>query len=141
MIKSELRSIYKEKRKAISLADKERWDDLLLIQFQQFDFTVIQTILSYWPLERVNEPNTHLFSRYLQHMLPEIKLCYPVCELSTNDMKALLVNEHTDYQLNGLGIAEPTEGEEINADHIDLVLVPLLICDLQGNRIGFGKGY
>ena len=39
MIKSELRSIYREKRKAISTTDKEKWDDLLLIQFQQFDFS------------------------------------------------------------------------------------------------------
>jgi len=141
MIKNKLRSIYREKRKAISLADKEKWDDLLLIQFQQFDFTNIQTILSYWPLERVNEPNTHLFSRYLQYMLPTFKLCYPVCDFSTNDMKALLVDEQTDYQLNSLGIVEPIEGEKTNATSIDLVFVPLLICDRQGNRIGFGKGY
>lgn len=141
MIKRELRSKYLEKRKAISATEKGKWDDLLLIQLQQFDFTGIQTILSYWPLERVNEPNTHLFTRYLQHMLPEIKLCYPVCKLSSNDMKALQVDEHTDYLCNKLGIIEPTDGKETNIADIDLVLVPLLICDQQGNRLGFGKGY
>ncbi len=141
MNKKELRSLYKIKRKNISIKDKLIWDDLLLIQFQKIDLHNIQTVAVYWPMEDMNEPNTHLFSRYLQHMIPSLQLAYPVSNFKTVEMKVLLVDEHTDFCTNDFGIAEPGNGIEINAEDIDLMIIPMLICDRSGNRIGFGKGF
>jgi 5-formyltetrahydrofolate cyclo-ligase len=47
-----------------------------------------------------------------------------------------------DVDTNELGIPEPKASEHIiEADKLDLVLVPLLGFDRKGNRLGFGGGY
>ena len=141
MNKKELRHFYKEKRKSISAKDKLIWDDLLLIQLQKIDLGNIQTVLTYWPIEEMNEPNTHLFSRYLECMIPEIRLAYPVSNFASLEMKAILTNEETAFVQNEIGIAEPQNGIELLPDEIDLILMPMLVCDQSGNRIGYGKGF
>ncbi|MEO8401554.1 MAG: 5-formyltetrahydrofolate cyclo-ligase [Gammaproteobacteria bacterium] len=42
---------------------------------------------------------------------------------------------------NRYHIYEPTNTEKINIDLIDLVIIPLVGFDLQGNRLGMGAGY
>ena len=45
------------------------------------------------------------------------------------------------FDMNQYGIPEPVGGKEIMPEELDLVFVPLLGFDLQGNRVGYGKGY
>jgi len=141
MNKKEIRSLFKEKRKTISAKDKLIWDDLLLIQFQKIDLSNIHTILTYWPMENMNEPNTHLISRYLEHMIPDVRIAYPVTNFETVEMKAVLTNEDTAFEANTFNIVEPEFGMELAAEEIDLILVPMLICDRSGNRVGYGRGF
>jgi 5-formyltetrahydrofolate cyclo-ligase len=141
MIKKDLRKIYKEKRLNITSKDKLKWDDLMLIQFQQFDFGNAQTLLTYWPMAHSNEPNTHLFSSYLRHTIPNLLMAYPVVDLATETIKAVLINEDTVYHTSAYGITEPTEGAVISPLDFDIIFVPQLIYDAQGFRVGFGKGY
>ncbi len=141
MTKKELRNIYKEKRKSISEKEKLKWDDLLLIQFQKINLENIRTVFAYWPMENMNEPDTHTIVRYLQHMIPDLQLAYPVIDHISSEMKSVLINDETNFSENIFGIIEPEKGIEIDPTEIDLVLVPMLICDRAGNRIGFGKGY
>ncbi len=140
MDKVSLRSDYKNRRNA--LTDKEQLinDDLLLIQFQQFNFSAINTVMSYWPIAHQIEPNTHLFTRYLNHMLPNLSLVYPKI-VDQNNMEGICTNSDTIFTTNSLGITEPIEGKIIDPIEIDLVLVPLLIFDKIGYRVGYGKGY
>ncbi|OTN77037.1 5-formyltetrahydrofolate cyclo-ligase [Enterococcus sp. 8G7_MSG3316] len=49
------------------------------------------------------------------------------------------VDMHTRYQKSAFGVEEPIS--EIEAKHLDLVLVPGLIFSSTGYRIGFGGGY
>ncbi len=42
---------------------------------------------------------------------------------------------------NRWGIQEPVEGFEVPTDRWDVILVPALGMDRQGNRIGYGYGY
>src|ERR1035437_8679459 len=104
MTKKELRNIYKEKRKSISAIDKMKWDDLLLIQLQRIDLNYIETVLSYWPIANMQEPNTHLFSDYVEHMIPAIQLAYPICDFSNCEMRAIKIDENTEFISNDLGI-------------------------------------
>jgi 5-formyltetrahydrofolate cyclo-ligase len=141
MLKSEARKIYREKR--ISLADKERvkLDDLLLIQFQTVPFPFLEYLLSYWPMEENKEINTHLFTDYLEFINPGLKVSYPKTDFEKIELKALLTNDETEFEQNQYNIYEPEDGEIIAASEIDFVIVPMLICDMFGQRAGYGKGF
>ena len=39
------------------------------------------------------------------------------------------------------GILEPEEEDPISLDRVDLIIVPGIVFDSQGNRIGFGRGF
>jgi len=141
MTKQALRQLYKTKRAELHSRELLKLDDLLLLQFQQLNYSAIQTVLSYWPLSNQSEPNTHLFSGYLRHMVPRLVICYPVTDTSSNQMTALAINEHTEYHTNTWGITEPKEGSVVHPKMVDLILVPLLAFDIKGHRVGYGKGF
>jgi 5-formyltetrahydrofolate cyclo-ligase len=56
-------------------------------------------------------------------------------------MQAIGIDEETVYLTNKYGLTEPKNGEIINPKEIDLVIVPMLICDKEGFRVGYGKGF
>lgn len=141
MTKADLRKIYKQKREQLNSAEKLRLDDLLLLQFQQLDFNGINNVLSYWPMNGTQEPNTHLFTGHLRHFVPGITIGYPIIDMQSQTFNAIEINETTAYQPNKWGIYEPKEGNTILASAIELILVPMLVCDQYGNRIGYGKGF
>ena len=141
MTKQELRKIYKAKRIAEDPKKRLRLDDLMLLQFQDFDYGGIHSLLTYWPMAEKGEPNTHLFSSYLRHLLPGLRITYPVSDMHTHQMQAMLIDEDTVYRTNEWGITEPQKGTIIDPSEIDMVLVPMLICDAEGYRVGYGKGF
>ncbi len=141
MLKSELRKIYREKRSLLTAKERNIMDDLLLIQFQKLAIPAIQVLMSYSPSDKHDEPNTYLFSTFLEHMMPGLQTCYPVTDFDNLTMKAILVNEETEFHQNKYGIEEPADGFDIDPKEIDLVFIPMLICDSKGYRVGFGKGF
>ena len=141
MTKKELRNIYREKRIAISSKERLKLDDLLLIQFQQLYFEDVQVLFSYWPKSSTQEPNTLLFTAFLRHMIPSLQIAYPVTDVATATMQAILISEETVYHANAYGINEPAEGSVLDPRSIDLVFVPLMIYDKEGYRVGYGKGF
>ncbi len=141
MTKKEARVKYKAKRLALSEKDRLKLDDLLLIQFQKLSFENIQVLLSYSPMPHTAEPHTHLFSRYLTHVIPGLQTAYPVTNFSTTSLQAIAIYEDTDFALNEFQITEPVNGNIIEPHDIDLVFVPMLICDANGYRVGYGKGF
>ncbi len=141
MTKKELRTLYRQKRLAITEKEKMKLDDLLLIQFQHLSFNNINVLLTYAPMQHTAEPDTYLYTRYLQHLIPGLQTAYPVSDFTTGAMEAVLVDEHTPFTANTFKIEEPAGGEIVQPGHIDLVFVPMLICDKKGQRVGYGKGF
>jgi 5-formyltetrahydrofolate cyclo-ligase len=82
-----------------------------------------------------------LYTRYLETAIPGLKVTFPLVNLQTKEMQAILVHDETDFVENEYGIPEPEEGDEISAEEIDLVFVPLLAFDKKGFRVGYGKGF
>lgn len=136
-----LRKCYLEKRNAISSHEKLKLDDLLLIQFQRLSFSDVHTLMSFWPMPHSNEPNTILYSSYLRHTIPDLQIAYPVSNFAKHTMQAVVINDGTIYQQNKFHITEPQDGENIEALDIDLIFVPLVVCDIKGFRVGYGKGF
>ncbi len=56
-------------------------------------------------------------------------------------MDNYLLTDSTSLKKNSLGIPEPVDGFWVPEEKIDVVFVPLLAFDAQGNRVGYGKGY
>src|SRR3954463_15699780 len=101
MLKIEARTHYREKRMSLSATERAKLDDLLLIQFQTVNLPFIHVLLSYWPIEENNEPNTHLFNDYLDFKNPAIKFLYPKTDFEKQEMEAIEVNADTVFKKNG----------------------------------------
>ena len=141
MQKKDARKLYKEKRLQLSEAQRSKLDDLMLIQFQTAELPFLASLLSYWPIEENNEPNTHLFTEFLRFRNPELKVCYPVSNFETTNMYAVATDIDTPFEKKSLNIYEPGSGDIVSPGDIDMVIVPLLAFDQLGYRVGYGKGF
>ncbi|GAB4233225.1 MAG: hypothetical protein Tsb0034_06370 [Ekhidna sp.] len=56
-------------------------------------------------------------------------------------MAHFYLKSNTKLKTNNWGIPEPINAKEANVSDVDIVLVPLLLADKCGNRIGYGGGY
>ncbi len=140
MLKSDLRNKFLFQRKQLNDSQYEKLNDLLLIQFQKEPFPFIHNVLSYFPLETTNEPDTFLITRYLKFLNPQIQIAYPKI-MESYQMQAIIANEDTEYKPNKYGIMELENGAILEEKEIDLILIPLLAFDYNGNRVGYGKGF
>ena len=127
----------------MALSEKERvkLDDLLLIQFQTAELPFIESLLTYWPIEENNEPNTHLFTEFMRFRNPELKVCYPKSDFAGGTMQAVITDIDTPFSKTVLNILEPQSNDIMVPDEIDMVFVPLLAFDKKGFRVGYGKGF
>lgn len=141
MQKQELRKMYREKRNALSAIERMKLDDLLLIQFQKANLPFINTLLTYWPIDKNHEPNAHLFTDYLEFKNPGLTITFPKADFLLNEMIAVTVQPESDFIKNEHDIFEPIDGDVISAYELDMILVPLLSLDSRGFRVGYGKGF
>ena len=139
ILKSDIRKTMLEKRKALSELDCMKLDDLLLIQFQKFDWSTVDCIGSFYPMELYNEPNTLLLTRYLKAIIPNLIIAYP--KINIVDASMEFYQETESVLENKWGIPEPAPLNKVIPEQMDLILVPLLAFDEVGYRVGFGKGY
>ena len=65
----------------------------------------------------------------------------PLCEADVT-MTARRITDLEQLKEGHFGIPEPPkDAETIEIEFIDLAVIPSLVCDSKGRRIGFGKGY
>ena len=57
------------------------------------------------------------------------------------NMSHFLLTDSTKFQKNQYGIPEPVNGLDVPVSKINVVFVPLLAFDTDGNRVGYGKGF
>ena len=141
MLKAGARKLFNDKRLALSIQDRVKMDDLLLIQLQKIEIPFITFLMSYWPMELNHEPNTHLFSDFIEFQNPDLILCYPKTDFSTLQMQAVQTDDDTRFSKNQYNIYEPQNGDAVNDTAMDMIFIPLLAFDKKGFRVGYGKGY
>ncbi|HEU4902641.1 MAG TPA: 5-formyltetrahydrofolate cyclo-ligase [Flavisolibacter sp.] len=141
MLKKNARKKYDEKRRELSYSDKLKWDDLILINFQTLETPQLHAVFSFYPMEERNEVNAFIITDYLHFRNPTLQICYPKMAIDEPNMEAMACHADTIFEANDINILEPLEAEIVEPEDLDMVLVPMLICDIKGNRVGFGKGY
>jgi 5-formyltetrahydrofolate cyclo-ligase len=141
MLKKEARKFFREKRASLTEMERQKLDDLLLIQFQSIGLPFLHSVLSYWPIEENHEPGTHLVTEFLRFRNPELTIAYPVSDFETTTLAAIATDIDTPFFKKELNIFEPQQGRLVSSTEIDLVIVPLLGIDKNGYRVGYGKGF
>ena len=63
-----------------------------------------------------------------------------VPKMVQNEIKTIQLKPDTLLKENNWGILEP-EDDFVEYIKFDIVITPLLYCDNQGNRVGYGKGF
>jgi len=92
------------------------------------------------PIKRNKEVNTWPIIHFLRD---EIQKTVVLSKTNFEDTSLSHIRYDADTELykNKFGIQEPIRGIIIDEDEIDVVFVPLLAFDDEGNRVGYGKGF
>src|SRR6476661_909020 len=120
MVKKEARKRFIEQRDRITVGDKLKWDDLILIQLQTVELPFLDHVLSFYPIEQNNEVNTFILTDYLHFRNPSLRICYPRTNVSQTSMQAIVCGADTIFEANALNIPEPTTGEIADPEMLDL---------------------
>ncbi len=94
-------------------------------------------IMSYMSIK--NELNTQGLNAKI--LSDKKKLYLPVIDKKYNMIVAREVEKLEKISKGMYNIPEPSNGKIIDKNKIDLIIVPGLVFDKNGNRIGFGMGY
>ncbi len=134
MTKSELRVLYKKKRLTLSDEAVQTLSQQIFETFKnQFDITG-KSVSIFLPIEHFKEVNTWYFleSYEADYYLPVVRGDHLV-HIKYDTKEQLKPSEW--------GILEPQYGSPVEPSLFDAVMIPLLAYDLDGNRIGYGKGF
>ena len=144
MNKSELRKIYKAKRRALSDADFAAINERLFSRFfDELDATLteIDYLHTYLPITRLREVDTLAIIQMLKKRYSNVGLVLSRTDMAQGTMSNHLVVGQMSLVENDWGIPEPQNTQPFDGILIDVVLVPLLVADKHGHRVGYGKGF
>lgn len=108
--------------------------------FENIDLTDVKLLHTFIPIGKFNEVDTALIYEKIWRDRPEIGTVAPRTDLLRGDLESVAFDRSTRWTENDWGIREPVGGEIVEAEKIDIVLVPLLCFDQNGHRVGYGKG-
>jgi 5-formyltetrahydrofolate cyclo-ligase len=142
MTKQELRKLYLTKRLALTETEYAQHNSQLYQNFLlKVDLSSVKVIHTFLPILSKKEPDTWPIIDHLRSAYPYIRISIPRVNNETGMLENFYFEERHQLATNEWGIQEPQYGISTEPQKIDLVLVPLLVCDQQGNRLGYGKGY
>lgn len=138
MLKSDLRKEYLGKRAGLSDEYAEFCSLEILARF--LDFFKVQNranINIFLPIVRHKEVNTwHFVQWFFQH-----GVVVSVPKIEGDFIAAVDLLPGSELVTHRWGIAEPQSSVKTPVQELDFVLTPMLYCDTEGNRVGYGKGF
>ncbi|AMR28049.1 hypothetical protein A0257_13755 [Hymenobacter psoromatis] len=142
--KAALRRAALPPRLALTPAEVAHRSALLSEQlFAHFPIAGWRWLHVFLPLASKNEPDTWLIIRRIWAEMSALRLAAPVVQGDGISLKHYELTPATPLAANRWGIPEPaaTPATEVAPARLDAVLVPLLACDAQGQRVGYGGGF
>lgn len=132
--KQQIRQEYKNLRAALDNSYRLAATKKILGNFEKFvkSQANIKTIGLYWPIN--SEIDIMPLAKQLN--LHGFKCALP--RISGDGMNFVIYNENSTMNKSKFAFYEPNGSEIVIPD---IVAVPLLTCDTQRNRLGYGKGF
>lgn len=140
MTKDALRQHYLASRQQ---ADTSRLSQACAHVFSQWNNTLFQNkkcIASYKSIVKFKEFDIASIEAIILSQFPHIQFVYPTVQKDIIQFYSDK-NDTARWVTNKWGISEIHDGISIHPNQIDIVLCPLIVCDLKGYRLGYGKGY
>lgn len=139
MTKKEIRKKYKALRAALSTDEIETMSLAIANQSLSVDIWANQSFHLFLPIAEQKEVNTE----YLLQILfgKDKNVVISRTDFDSLSMHHVLLTDSTTIKKNKYNIPEPVDGFPVDDQQIDVVFIPLLACDKQGNRVGYGKGF
>lgn len=139
-LKNEIRNTYKEKRKSISLEERKIMDSAICKKFLSLSsYRFTDTVLLYSPLKY--EINTLEIA--VDALSKGKKVAYPRC-IEDNRMVYHYISSLDDLSPGMYGIKEPKANLPTfapSAAERVICVLPAIVYDKEGYRLGYGKGY
>lgn len=138
--KATLRKDFLTKRRSLSADQVAEASIQICAQFQGFFLQNPTTnVHIFLPIKRQNEIDTWPIIEFLRSK--NVDILISKSDFKSNSLNHFLFGDSTEIKENDWGIPEPTNALSIEIDNIEMVLVPLLVFDQSGFRIGYGKGF
>lgn len=139
MNKKEIRTKYKALRHALSeeaVVTKSLAIANKVLEIAIWDKTYYHLFLSIIEQKEV-------CTEFILHILAgkDKEIVVAKSDFETLRMTHFLLTDNTKFIKNKHNIPEPFDGLEVPTSKIDVVFVPLLAYDVNGNRVGYGKGF
>jgi 5-formyltetrahydrofolate cyclo-ligase len=140
-VKAELRKRMRGLRKALPPAACAERSARIVDRLAELEpAAAAQSVALFWPIEERHEVDLRALDARLRAR--GARVAYPGVDPETHAMTFRFVAHPDAMQEHGFGFREPalTEPEAARGE-IDLVVVPGLVVDPRGHRIGYGAGY
>mgnify|MGYP003641450494 CR=1 FL=1 len=138
--KALLRKSLISKRKTLSLIEwKKKSDEIKEHILNSSEFKSSKVVHCFVSMNEKLEVETHSL---IEEMISNgRRVIIPVMNIKEGTLCHSELFNLNELKTNEWGVLEPVRIKPISIHAIDLILVPLLGVDLNGNRLGYGKGY
>ncbi|UXX80734.1 5-formyltetrahydrofolate cyclo-ligase [Reichenbachiella carrageenanivorans] len=138
--KKKYRTVYLRKRKMLSAKDFDRMNARLLLHFHSFlqnhNVLLIHSFLS---IDKNKEVNTWPLIESLKNQGKQIVISKS--SMTSNELTHYLFEDYKQLKENKYHIPEPEYGTLVSPTALEMVLIPLIVFDRKGHRLGYGAGY
>ena len=136
-MKNELRKIYKLKRREMTVEEVEVKSKKACKHFLESDlYKNADTLMLYMPLGKETD-TTDIIKRAFADGK---RVAFPVTDEASAQITPCYATVDAEFSKGGFSVKEPDVKVVANAKDLDVIIVPGIAFDVQGNRIGFGKG-
>jgi 5-formyltetrahydrofolate cyclo-ligase len=108
--------------------------------FSSVDLSFVRTLHTYLPIERNKEPDTWPIIDRIRREFVNVRIVISRAN-ANGELENFYFEGLHQLETSAWGISEPRQGIPAPIDKIDMVIVPLLAVDQNGQRVGYGKGY
>lgn len=144
MNKKQLRKLYIKKRAALTMEQCHTMSVAIADNFFNYiEIPLLNPIYLhlFLPIKGKKEVDTFIILDRILADYPNIKIALSKSNFTNYSMQFYEFTKETILIENTYGIPEPVAGNLIKPEQLDFVLIPLLVVDETGNRIGYGKGF